>query len=80
MPLNHPAGQAQADFGEALVLIGGVEQKAYFLPLIGCRVMPVISGLIPRPIPKRRWTGTLFQIAAIESNLQKGARFRRMFG
>jgi transposase len=30
VPLHHPAGHAQADFGEALVLIGGVEQKAYF--------------------------------------------------
>ncbi len=30
MPLSHPAGHAQADFGEALVVIGGIEQKAYF--------------------------------------------------
>ena len=30
VPLSHPPGQAQADFGEALVVIGGVEQKAYF--------------------------------------------------
>jgi len=30
VPLSHPAGHAQADFGEALVEIGGVEQKAYF--------------------------------------------------
>jgi len=30
VPLSHPAGHAQADFGEALVVIGGVEQKAYF--------------------------------------------------
>ncbi len=30
VPLSHPAGQAQADFGEALVVIGGIEQKAYF--------------------------------------------------
>ncbi len=52
VPLHHPAGHAQADFGEALVLIGGVEQKAYFLPLICRTAMPVISGLIRRPIPK----------------------------
>ena len=31
VPLSHPAGHAQADFGEALVVIGGVERKAYFL-------------------------------------------------
>ena len=30
VPLSHPAGHAQADFGEALVVIGGVEQKAHF--------------------------------------------------
>ena len=30
VPLSHPAGHTQADFGEALVVIGGVEQKAHF--------------------------------------------------
>jgi len=30
VPLAHPPGDAQADFGEALVVIGGVEQKAHF--------------------------------------------------
>ena len=33
MPLAHPAGDAQADFGEALVEIGGVTQKAHFFVL-----------------------------------------------
>ena len=40
MPLSHPPGHAQCDFGEALVIIGGVEQKAHCfvldLPHIGC--------------------------------------------
>jgi transposase len=31
VPLSHPPGDAQADFGEALVVIGGVEQKGHFL-------------------------------------------------
>jgi transposase len=31
VPLAHPPGDAQADFGEALVGIGGVEQKAHFV-------------------------------------------------
>ena len=31
VPLVHPPGHAQADFGEALVEIGGVEQKAHYL-------------------------------------------------
>jgi transposase len=30
VPLAHPPGDAQADFGVALVVIGGVEQKAHF--------------------------------------------------
>ncbi len=31
LPLVHPPGHAQADFGEAIVEIGGVERKAHFL-------------------------------------------------
>jgi transposase len=30
VPLEHAPGDAQADFGEALAVIGGVEQKAHF--------------------------------------------------
>ncbi len=33
VPLAHAAGHAQADFGEAMVVIGGVEQKAQFFAL-----------------------------------------------
>ena len=29
MPLSHPPGHVQCDFGETLVVIGGVEQKAH---------------------------------------------------
>ena len=29
VPLSHPPGHAQCDFGEALVVIGGVQQKAH---------------------------------------------------
>jgi transposase len=31
VPLAHPPGDAQSDFGEALAVIAGVEQKAHFL-------------------------------------------------
>ncbi len=31
VPLAHPPGHAQADFGEALAIIGGVERKIHFL-------------------------------------------------
>ena len=33
LPLSHPPGHAQCDFGEARVVIGGVEQKAHYLVL-----------------------------------------------
>jgi hypothetical protein len=33
MPLVHPPGEAQADFGEALVVIAGVQQKAHYLAM-----------------------------------------------
>ena len=31
IPLVHPPGDAQADFGEALVVVDGVERKAHYL-------------------------------------------------
>ncbi len=31
MPLVHPPGHAQADFGEAIGVIGGVERKIHYL-------------------------------------------------
>ena len=31
VPLAHPPGDAQADFGEALVVVAGVERKAHYL-------------------------------------------------
>ena len=31
VPLEHPPGDAQADFGEAMAVIGGVERKAHYL-------------------------------------------------
>jgi transposase len=33
IPLVHPPGHAQADFGEAVVVIGGIEQKAHFFAM-----------------------------------------------
>ena len=33
VPLSHAPGHAQCDFGEALVVIGGVERKAHYLIL-----------------------------------------------
>ena len=33
VPLSHPPGHARCDFGEARVIIGGVEQKAHYFVL-----------------------------------------------
>jgi transposase len=33
IPLTHAPGEAQADFGEALVMVAGVEQKAHYLAM-----------------------------------------------
>ena len=33
VPLSHPPGHAQCDFGEAVVIIGGVQRKAHYLIL-----------------------------------------------
>ena len=33
VPLVHPPGDAQADFGEALVVVGGQERKAHYLAM-----------------------------------------------
>jgi transposase len=65
VPLMHPPGEAQADFGEALVVIAGVEQKAHYLAMdlphsddcfvIAFPAVPSENGqwrtLSPRPLP-----------------------------
>ena len=33
VPLVHPPGHAQADFGEAIGVIGGVERKIHFFAM-----------------------------------------------
>ena len=47
VPLGHTPGHAQADFGEALVVIGGIEQKAYFFAL----GLPYSDGCYVRAYP-----------------------------
>jgi len=46
VPLTHPPGHAQADFGEAVAIIGGVEQKARFFVMvaIGSAIGPSAIG------------------------------------
>ena len=50
VPLAHPPGHAQADFGEAIVVIGGVEQKAYYFVMD----LPHSDGCFVRAYPAAR--------------------------
>ena len=58
MPLSHAPGHAQCDFGEALVVIGGVQQKAHCFVIDlphsdGC----FVKAYRRRP-PRPSWTDT----------------------
>lgn len=48
--LSHPPGHTQADFGEALVIIGGIEQKAYYFALDLPRSGAAVGALRQRPL------------------------------
>ena len=59
VPLSHAPGHAQCDFGEALVVIGGVQQKAHYFVLD----LPHSDGCFIKAYPGRRpprpsWTAT----------------------
>ena len=47
VPLAHPPGHAQADFGEAVVVVDGVEQKAHFFVMD----LPHSDGCFVRAYP-----------------------------
>ncbi|MHB1675181.1 MAG: hypothetical protein ACYCSP_13125 [Acidobacteriaceae bacterium] len=46
MPLTHVLGEAQADFGEAVVVIAGVEQKAHYLAMHTTQAADYMSLLV----------------------------------
>ena len=56
VPLSHPPGQAQCGFGEALVVIGGVQQR----PTASSPTCPTATAATSRPIrpgpPGPSWT------------------------
>ena len=47
VPLSHPPGHAQCDFGEALVVIGGVQEKAHCFVLD----LPLSDGCFVKAYP-----------------------------
>ena len=56
VPLHHPPGHAQVDFGEAVVEVGGRREKVAFF----CLILPIPTSGSSRRIPGRRrrpsWT------------------------
>jgi len=50
VPLSHPPGHAQADFGEAVAVIGGVEQKIHFF----CLDLPHSDACFAKAYPAER--------------------------
>ena len=59
VPLSHPPGHAQADFGEADAIIAGVKYRAHFFVMT---LRPTAMPASLRPARRRRrrpgWTGT----------------------
>src|SRR5690606_18955612 len=56
VPLAHPAGHGQADFGEAVVIIGGWNKRRTFSCSICPTATPAMSGLIRLLWPRHGWT------------------------
>jgi transposase len=71
VPLSHPPGHAQADFGEAVVKIGGIEQKARFFVLDlphsdGCYVRAYPSAVAEAWVDGHIHAFTFFGGAAVD--------------
>ena len=67
VPLAHPPGHAQADFGEALAVIGGIERKIHFLVMDlphsdACflKAYPAESEPMKRQWSERHWRTEAF--------------------
>ncbi len=50
VPLAHPPGHAQADFGEAVAVVGGVERKVHFF----CLDLPHSDACFVKAYPAER--------------------------
>ena len=48
MPLSHPPGHGQVDFGEALAVIGGIRQKIHFF----CLDLPQSDACFVKAYPR----------------------------
>ena len=83
VPLSHPPDLAQCDFGEALVIIDGMEQKAHCLVID----LPHSNGCFVKNYPAETtegsWTGTFppsptwAECPRVSSTTTSGWRWRR---
>jgi hypothetical protein len=48
LPLEHPPGHPQVDFGEAIGIIGGVQRPESTSLLLACRTRTPLRGRLPR--------------------------------
>ena len=58
VPLAHPPGHAQSDFGEAVVIIGALSRRRISSSRTCCTVMPALCVLIPRRQQRSGLTAT----------------------
>ena len=57
VPLAHPPGHAQVDFGEAVGVIGGVRQKIHFFYMDLLQSDACFVKAYPRETPRNFWLG-----------------------
>ena len=62
VPLSHAPGHAQCDFGEARVIIGGVERKAHYLVLD----LPHSDGCFVKAYPAETTEAFLLRLSELE--------------
>jgi hypothetical protein len=58
VPLTHAPGEAQANFGEALVVIAGVERKAHYLAVDFRTPTTALESRFRRRRRRRFWKAT----------------------
>ena len=87
VPLGHAPGHAQADFGEAMVVIGGVEQKAHFFALDlpfsdACFVRAYPAGIASAALDAVRSSASRQHVAKRRARqvLNRGQRVRARCG
>jgi len=57
VPLAHPPGHAQVDFGEAVAIVGGVRMNIHFFCMDLSQSDACFVKAYPRETPRRLWLG-----------------------